>query len=320
MKNVPDIPREILDASSRGKLVVFIGAGVSRIIGCPSWKEFALKHLDHLFEIKAINFYEFSKLKKMESRKLLSICQKIYKEKKHPPKQISDLLQANEESIKKYPIYDDLYAFNAIYLTTNYDVYLDKAAAAQKSNRGPMRMTDDTSGTEVPMEGNATDQIINAPEDLLVTCLKNGNVIHLHGSTQNEHQLIVTIVDYISNYNKGSKLAVMLEEVFKTYTVLFVGYGLEEYEILEFMINKSLIVQGTIQHYMLYPCFESESNLLRLEQKYYSDLGVHLIPYPVDENGYGQLATVIRDWATQIAAVARTQSYYNKVKLIDEVI
>lgn len=318
MKNVPDIPHEILDASSRGKLIVFIGAGVSRIIGCPSWKEFALKHLDHLFEKRAINYYEFSKLREMDPRKLLSICQKIYKEKQLPPKHIGDLLQANKESLKKYPIYDDLYAFNAIYLTTNYDVYLDEAA--QESNRNSVRMADGTSGTEVPMEENATYQIINEREDLLVTCLKNGNIIHLHGSIQNEQQLIVTIVDYISHYDKESKPAVILEEMFKTYTVLFVGYGLEEYEILEFMINKSLIVQGTIQHYMLYPVFKAESNLLNLQQKYYSDLGVQLIPYPVDENGYEQLATVIHDWAKQIGAVARPQSYYDKVKLIDEVI
>jgi hypothetical protein len=51
MKNIPDIPpvpKAILEASSQGKLIVFVGAGVSRIIGCPSWQEFANEYLKDL--------------------------------------------------------------------------------------------------------------------------------------------------------------------------------------------------------------------------------------------------------------------------------
>jgi len=62
----PSIPTEIFEAASSGKLVLFIGAGVSRIIGCPSWMNFALQQLKDLREKKAINYHEYSNLKSLE--------------------------------------------------------------------------------------------------------------------------------------------------------------------------------------------------------------------------------------------------------------
>ena len=76
------VPAAILEAAAAGKLIVFVGAGVSRIIGCPSWKQFALLQLRNLRENGAINYYEYESLEELDPRKLLSICQTIYQEKK----------------------------------------------------------------------------------------------------------------------------------------------------------------------------------------------------------------------------------------------
>lgn len=318
MKNIPDIPKEILDASSRGKLIIFVGAGVSRIIGCPSWREFAEKYLKDLLEKKIINYYEFSHLQNEEPRKLLSICLKIYKEYNLIPPKTGDILKADEIKLIKYPIYDDLYSFNAIYLTTNYDEYLDKTA--NKAYRDFISRQESSNEARDPIDSKRDYRIVSAKDDLLVSELKNRTIIHFHGSAENESDLVVTIVDYMNHYVKDSKPAVLLEEVFKSYTVLFVGYGLEEYEILEFMINKASVVPEVIQHYMLYPVFKTESQLLKFQETYYADLGIKLIPYPKDEHGYEQLSTVINEWAKQIGPIARPQMYYDKIKLIDEVI
>lgn len=318
MKSVPDIPKEILDSSSRGKLVVFIGAGVSRIIGCPSWREFATHYLQNLLEKKIINYYEFSHLRNEGPRKLLSICLKIYKENNLIPPKTGDILKADDVKLNQYQIYDDLYSFNAIYLTTNYDEYLDKTAT--KVYRDFITRQESLDQARNSIDSKHDYRIVSAKDNLLVSELKNGTIIHFHGSAENESDLIVTIVDYMNHYVKDSKPAVLLEEVFKSYTVLFVGYGLEEYEILEFMINKASVVPEVIQHYMLYPVFKTESQLLKFQETYYADLGIKLIPYPIDEHGYEQLSTVIHEWAKQIGPIARPQMYYDKIKLIDEVI
>lgn len=96
IQEIPDIPTGILSAASSGRLVVFIGAGVSRIIGCPSWKEFALSQLRDLYEQLAINFYEFKKLESLDARKLLSICRNIYEEKKILPQSMKSLLAGKD--------------------------------------------------------------------------------------------------------------------------------------------------------------------------------------------------------------------------------
>ncbi|MBC8499006.1 MAG: hypothetical protein H8D39_00540, partial [Candidatus Atribacteria bacterium] len=56
---IPDIESDIYDAAAKGELIIFIGAGVSKIIGCPLWQEFAKLMLKDLYEKRCINYYEY---------------------------------------------------------------------------------------------------------------------------------------------------------------------------------------------------------------------------------------------------------------------
>ena len=71
---------------------------------------------------------------------------------------------------------------------------------------------------------------------------------------------------------------------------------------------------------MLFPIFKEEVNIYRFKEKYYADLGVQLVSYPIGENGYEHLVTVVREWAKQIGPIARPQNFFERIKLIDEVI
>lgn len=318
MKDIPDVPNDILKAAADGKLVIFIGAGVSRIIGCPSWKKFAVLQLNDLRNKGAINYYEYKNLESLDARRLLSICRRIYEEKSIKPPGMESLLKAKDELIKKFTIYDDLLAFNVIYVTTNYDGYMEKAAKRRKSILEPASGATSSESTVEKSIPKFTS--IHSKDELLISSLTNGSVIHLHGSVKDESNAIVTIVDYMEHYKRDSKPDIFLRELFNAYTVLFVGYGLEEYEILEFMISKSQTAKGELRHYMLYPVFKKETNLLGFQRKYYEDLGIHLIPYPMDENGYEHLAKVISEWGKQIGPISRPQGFIEKVRLIDEVV
>ena len=38
---IPRIPDGLRQAAQRGRLVIFVGAGISKLAGCPDWSEFA---------------------------------------------------------------------------------------------------------------------------------------------------------------------------------------------------------------------------------------------------------------------------------------
>jgi hypothetical protein len=316
IKDIPDVPPEVFKAARNGKLVVFIGAGVSRIVGCPSWNEFAHKQLQDLYEKKALNYYEYTTLKTLDARKLLSICRKLYDERRVLPESMRILLKARDELIKKSTIYKDLYDLNAIYVTTNFDDYLD--VIADQPIEKPTSFSGAPASKEYAEKDFPRGKVFHSKENLLLSHLVNGNIIHIHGSVKDEGKTIVTIVDYMRHYEAGAEPSVFLEAVFNSYTVLFVGYGLEEYEVLEFVINKAHPAKKELKHFLLYPIFKNEVNLLAFQRKYYADLGIQLIPYPKDENGYDQLAIVIREWSKEIGPIARPQGFFERIKLIDE--
>ncbi|MCK4353290.1 SIR2 family protein [candidate division WOR-3 bacterium] len=318
-KNIPDIPEvldPIIESVSRGKLVVFVGAGVSRIIGGPSWKKFSVRLLRYLYENKGINFHELENLRVLDPRKLLSICNRIIERKRIKPPDFSSLLNAAPELKKKYQIHEMLYSFNAIYVTTNFDNYLDEIANTVK----PEPLTFLAKKLESQPSLSAKSKVFYSKDELLRSNLQQGNVLHLHGSISDINSMVITTAKYLQHYQQRDKPAALLEEIFNQYTVLFVGYGLEEYEILEYIVSKGATKKGTLNHFMLYPMFRNEMNLFELQKMYYTDLGIELIPYPIEENGYEQLVTVLQEWAKRIGPVARPQSFYDRIRLIDEVI
>ena len=78
----PKIPKEIENAAQSGELVVFVGAGISRLVKCPTWEGFADKILDQLVP-DGIDYYELSQIKSItDPKKKLSIARIIAKEKK----------------------------------------------------------------------------------------------------------------------------------------------------------------------------------------------------------------------------------------------
>jgi len=315
---IPEVPAQILQAASRGKLVVFVGAGVSRIIGCPSWEKFALKYLDYIYDKKCITFYEYENLKQYVPRKLLSICMNIIKEKRRlSGPDLRSIFEGEKEKINKFYIFEYLYNFNAIYVTTNYDEHLDLIAERNDKTTLKYKAETEVEEMKVPTLGN---KVLYRKEDLLSSNLAIGKVLHLHGSIKDQRNMVVTIVDYIKNYEKDSIPAVLLEEIFSNYTVLFVGYGVEEYELLEFIVNKSATPERVVQHFMLYPVFSAERALNKFLKSYYRDLGIQLVHYSIGKQGYEQLANVIKEWARKIGPISRPQSFLERRKIIKEVI
>lgn len=289
LKN-PEIPEELIKAISKNKLVVFIGAGVSRIVGCKGWQDLARDLVKLCFETRNLNNKTLINFKEKEildgyndSKKVISMCYYILKnngkeEEFYKKLEDSLLVGKEEEALLNSAIYDYIFDLKGIFITTNADKLLHNKFE--------------------------TERIIY--ENINLNELSQQKLFHIHGMIDKRESLVFTVDQYLKSYNKES-FKNFLTNLFEEYTILFIGYGVNEFELLDYIVTKNF--NGALpqmKHYMLHPMYKDEINILKFEQAYYNKFGIKLIPYQKDELGYNQLTEVLKNWNNQI----RSRSTY----------
>lgn len=305
------VPEAIRDAAKHGELVVFVGAGVSVLCGSPTWEGFANAVIDAVEEPAKLSFLEVEQLRAIQDpRRRLSIAMDLaeganvdlgYEEILHP-KGGKDL------GLETYRL---LSALNPVFITTNYDKWFDHAPPPSLSK-----------GVGAPSKSVAPRQrrLVVGPDQFNSDLLfDRGAVFHLHGRCTEPRSMVISLRQYISHYSNPRVIA-FLQEVFSKWTVLFVGYGLAELEILEYVIRAGASSKGRsarLSHYILYPYRSSEAAQTRFIESYFEkQCNVGVIKYPIDENGWGELRNVLREWQPQIdvrdASTIEKQTYLDR--------
>lgn len=296
----PDLPQELKAAALDGQLVLFVGAGASMLVGMPSWWGLAAKALADLRQKGAINFAELEQLKTLDPKKQLSIAKLIAIECDHDLN-LSQYLEVNGDS----PIYDSINSIKATCVTTNYDHALKPETIGEVTNDKTKPATKRVSGAQ-----NLKASDLKLP----------GTVIHLHGDMANPETMIVTTADYLKHYD-NEKVQHFLKELFTNNTVLFIGYGLEEAEILEHILRRADVRPNTKlrERFLLQPFFNSQQSLYDRLVKYYElSFGVHLIGYSRDHKDYNQLEKIMADWAIELEV--RPPALVDDLAAIDRII
>lgn len=277
----PDLPAPIKKAAENGRLVLFVGAGASMLLGMPSWSGLAYSALDSLRVEGYINFSELNQLQMLDPKKQLSIARVIADDNSFDLN-LPQHLKGNKDS----QIYEHLNKIGSVYVTTNYDHEL----APVMPDTDPSRLKESV-------------KRISSPADFTTVLLKNpGTVVHLHGDMSNPKSMIVTTRDYLEHYDHKNVIS-FLGKLFEEYTVLFVGYGLEEAEILEHVLRRSGVrhEDGGTRRYTLQGFFNSEQPLYEKLIDYFDkSFGVELIGFTRDNKDYSQLEKIIRDWSDDI--------------------
>ncbi|MFA4827918.1 MAG: SIR2 family protein [Thermodesulfovibrionales bacterium] len=280
---LPTIPKEIENAAQSGELVVFVGAGISRLVKCPTWEGFANKILEQLVP-DGIDYYELSQIKSIpDPKKKLSIARIIAKEKKIDLnyKEIFDVKTENPN------IYSHLNKFNCTFVTTNYDKFL-KPISRKSEPEDNWRFYQE-------------EDLLREKLDVI------GNVIHLHGCIDDDSKMVITTRDYIEHYSKPT-VKEFLTYLFKNKrkTVLFLGYGLEEIEVLEYIHRQGGIAdEGDLKlsprRFILQGFFKAESALVEMLRKYYREtFGAELIDFPKDKKSYWYQEQILDRWSEKL--------------------
>jgi hypothetical protein len=292
-------PDQVLkDAAKHGELVVFVGAGASKLCGSPDWRGFADQVVGTLEKKGVLSFLEAEQLRGLgDARRTLSIAMALAKE--HGIKiDFDGILHPAKPNDMGVELYELLSSLRPVFVTTNYDKWLDDTRPAEIS--AELKSGGESEPTEPPARRSKYYRREHLSSALLA---ERGAVIHLHGSYTDPDSMVVSLKDYIEHY-ADQRVQAFLAAMFKNYTVLFVGYGLAELEILDYIIrsNESLRTgPSEPRHFLLYAHRSTESVQTGFMEHFFRDqCGVGVIKYCIDAKGYPELLNVFKDWSSEL--------------------
>jgi hypothetical protein len=302
LREIPELPDEIKQAALDGHLVLFVGAGTSRMLGYPSWGGLASLALKELCSAGFINHSEFDQLQRgLDPKKQLSIAELIAEENGTQ----LDLVKHLKPRSSEKGIYEFLNSIGCACVTTNYDELLIPQNLPLKD------------GSATAAEVN---RIFNKNQFLAHHLNKPGTVVHLHGSVSDAKSMVVTTKDYLNHYD-SEEVQHFLGELFDKKTILFIGYGLEEAEILEHILRRGKVEKqgGIRKRFSLQGFFRSEQPLYERISRYYAaSFGVNIIGFVRDHRDYEQQNSIIKSWAEVIRV--NPPALTEDLKYMDEVL
>lgn len=305
LADIPKLPpEEVIQAALNGELVLFVGAGVSMLLGLPSWSGLADKVLEELRGKGFLNYSEVDQLKVQDARKRLSIADTIAKENNY---RIEYERHLSFETNGGGNIYEVLNNIGCPCVTTNYDELLSPEHKDQQDSTGSIK------------PGGYVNRI-SEPGKFFANLLdKSATVIHLHGCVSKPETMIVTTKDYLEHYDHENVKA-FLGDLFKRKVVLFLGYGLEEAEVLEHILRRGEVLRtGERRRFSLQGFFRSQEPLYKELYRYHeTSFGVHLVGFERDKENYNALESIIKLWAPRLEI--RKPPLVEHVKIMDEVL
>lgn len=257
------------------------------LLELPSWGGLAHKTLHALRERGLLNFSELEQLNNLDPKKQLSIAMLIAEENEYD----LDLTGYFKEKVEGNSIYKSINEIGCACVTTNYDELLAPRFHEAK----------DDLVKSISIKPKEVIRISDKNDFLAKHLDEPGTVVHLHGAISRPETMVVTTRTYLEHYDHEN-VQHFLRELFAKKTVLFIGYGLEETEILEHILRRGAVESTRDRRrFALQGYFRSQEPLYKkLHQYYEKSFGVHLIGFVRDHKDYAQQEAIIRDWVPQI--------------------
>jgi SIR2-like domain len=304
---IPKIPQTLRLAALQRKLIPFVGAGVSQLGGCPGWDQFANGALQFFVGEGKLSPAQFDQIRSLSSRVKLSLALEL--EVQHGISiDFKNLLVPSDEERKRIgdSVYLNLSRLATMFVTTNYDDWLDRIPPAMILPAAPSSSAQQPPATTRHRFCKHTDMTVENWE-------VPHAVFHIHGSVHERESMALTTVDYLVRYsghridgtgNRENPLLTFLQKLFGLKNVLFIGYGLNELELLEYVIQKGVTKGGATneepRHYVLQGFFSHEIEVARALESYFCQFGIGLLPFSRDQRDWDQLAEVISYFSTEL--------------------
>lgn len=238
---------DLKQALAMQKLVIFVGAGVSRNSNLPTWGQMVQVFAEHI---------GYPSIERLAMEEYIRIPQYFYcMDESENHKDYYQIIRELVPRDAKANILDELIvSLNPRHLvTTNYDKLLDQIA----------------DGYEIIREGKQ-----------LLKGTANQYLIKMHGDIDQVEKLVFKEEDYL-NYSETHRLMeVFLKALLIDHVFLFVGYSLNDYNLktfvswIEYIAQEMRAKDGMHKNYFLSSSVQAEKDYL---QKYYEGKGLEVI-------------------------------------------
>ena len=310
------IPHELRKVLfSNVKIAFFVGAGVSKLLNIPLWAELSDKAITYLRDNNYINHTESVKLKneKYTAKQIMSIFDQVVRDKDKIREFYEEHLKGKENKKgNPYALFyeiEKILAKPIIKIQTNIDIEWEKILK-DKSKKQKLEQTPEGKPTySKPFYVRTQYKDFTNKQGIEADIL-----YQIHGSLNDLESAILTTSQYVKSYREDSGLKGFLENVFQEYCVLFIGSGIQEFEILEHCLKDS-----PFQHYALVPTRIGDENLFRIRKTYFEEIRIKPIPYYLDFQWHDRLLLLLQSWVDQILS-DKPKKFYDDIKLIDEVL
>lgn len=324
---------DIRDAAIMGRLTFFIGNGVSRLFGVPSWDDLANHMLRKLAKHGKINHNQLEILLRRPTKVKISIADYHFK-KNIETGEIQGLSYESilmkkidrDEVHKKVPVYKLISECKVKLITTNYDWLLSDVLLTPAINESTIEKlkTEKVEDSELSATGklnNVNYKIYKSLDEFEESSLVSNNfLVHLHGALPDEGNLIASTASYLKLYGDENNQR-KLKLLFKNQTVVFIGYGLEELEILDLIVRSSKSQEQTNESprfFVVLSLLSHEAEILEHLKEYYEQLGITPIAYCRDLKGHEALIDVLENWTGEIKSKIQQPSRYDQHRLLDD--
>src|SRR5882724_50707 len=206
---IPDIPSDLRRDFEKGRVVLFIGAGVSMAADAPGWKELIRPLVDKM-NLNA------RQLNRLSLEQQVSFCLRQDGRRQ-------ELRQIFRKALDRHhdlTVHKDLISLPvSLILTTNYDSNLEKAAAEIRPYY-ELILTD----RDVPEKFQAKDLTI----------------IHLYGNTED---FLASEEDLINFEREHPAFSSILQHVLLTRTVFFLGFSFRDHNVLSHILRSHAMMR-----------------------------------------------------------------------------
>ncbi|GAA4432589.1 hypothetical protein GCM10023188_21130 [Pontibacter saemangeumensis] len=219
------IPKELREAISNNKLIVFAGSGLSKKFNLPDWEGMVIDVINNIEDDSLKPFVSLLKSKKMQP---IDVLEGLQDNKKDIHLYIKNNFTINEDN--NLATHKKIVKLTSKIVTTNYDNAFEKA---------------DNKLSTVYYFSPFNINNIKSDERFL---------FKLHGcSASDASKCVIFKKDYEDLYSNENAAILKLKDLFINNTILFIGFGFKDPYVNTVFSNLDRIFEGYNKHFVLTP-------------------------------------------------------------------